>query len=74
MNSEEGKGCKAEDNGEDYLKGYPIVQVYSPEQWHGAQAIVMNETGRTALISALQSGQRAVLVFSAVTVRAVTLY
>jgi hypothetical protein len=63
MNSEEGKGCKIEDSGKDYLKDDPIVQVYSPEQWHGTQAIVMNETGRTVLISALQSGQRAILVF-----------
>lgn len=63
MNGDKKEGCKVEDNGEDYLKGCPIVQVYSPEQWHGAQAIVMNDTGRTALISALRAGQYVIPVF-----------
>jgi hypothetical protein len=63
MSSKEGKSCKVEDNGKDYLKDIPIVQVYSPEQWHGEQAIVMNEKGRDALVSALVSKQYVIPVF-----------
>lgn len=63
MSNEEKKDCKVEDNGEDYLKDVPIVQLYSPEQWHGEQAMVMNETGRTALVSALLSKQHVLPVF-----------
>lgn len=48
---------------EDSMKDYPVIQVYSPEFYHGEQAIVMNETGRTALISALQSGQHVLPAF-----------
>ena len=63
MSREEKKSCKVEDNGKDYLKDIPIVQVYSPEQWHGEQAIVMNEKGRNALVSALVSKQYVIPVF-----------
>jgi hypothetical protein len=63
MSNEEKKDCKVENSGEDYLKGYPIVQVYSPEQWHGAQAIVMNKVGRDALVSALLANQYVIPVF-----------
>lgn len=37
-------------------QSFPVIQVYSPDQWHDDQAILMNETGRKNLIKALQSG------------------
>ncbi len=35
---------------------FPVIQLYSPDLWHDAQAILMNEAGRKKLIEALQSG------------------
>ncbi len=43
--------------GNRYMENVPVVQLYSPDTWHDQQAIVMSETGRTALINALLSGQ-----------------
>lgn len=40
----------------------PIIQVYSPEKWHGEQAIIMNEAGRMRLLKALKSGSNKSLV------------
>jgi hypothetical protein len=61
------KDCEVKDREaevrEDYLKNTPIIQLYSPEFYHEEQAIVMNETGKTALISALQSGQHVLPAF-----------
>ncbi len=51
------KCCKGKNDSDDSIKDVPIIQLYSPEQWHGEQAMVMNETGRAALVSALLSGQ-----------------
>ncbi len=48
---------------DDSLKNCPVIQLYSPEFYHEEQAIVMNETGKTALISALQSGQHVLPAF-----------
>lgn len=37
-------------------QSFPVIQLYSPDQWHDDQAMLMNEVGRKKLIEALQSG------------------
>ncbi len=43
-------------------QSFPIIQVYSPDMWHGDQAILMNEKGRKKLIEALQSGAKKIVL------------
>lgn len=42
----------------------PIIQVYSPDQWHDDQAILMNENGRKQLIKTLQSGATKLVILA----------
>ena len=41
---------------EGTISNMPIIQLHGPDQWHGEQALVLNEEGRNRLIRALESG------------------
>ena len=59
MTAEQPRCCETECCETECLfpKDLPIIQVYSPDQWHDEQALVMNEAGRIRLIKALESGK-----------------
>lgn len=40
-----------------YLEEHPVIQLYSPDIYHGRQAIIVNDKGRQELIKALQDGE-----------------
>jgi len=40
-----------------YLEEHSVIQLYSPDIFHGRQAIIVNDKGRKELIKALEDGK-----------------